>query len=60
MGNNISKARLRWRWRQVNQALTDLTNLHIWPTDKDITQFENELFEELGNIEDQLALAEDL
>lgn len=46
-----NKVRLERRWREVNETLAELANLHTWPADKDIAEAEGELLEELDEIE---------
>lgn len=51
----ISEERLKTRWLDAYEALTDLMDLHVWPADKDISKFEDELIRELDTIERQLS-----
>lgn len=53
-----NKARLRRRWQEVNDALTELAYLHVWPAGQDIAEIERELLAELDEIE--YVLGEDL
>ncbi len=49
-----SKERLKEQWLDAYEALTQLMDLHVWPADKDIAKFEDELLRELDTIERQL------
>ena len=46
-----NNAQLNQRWREVNDILADLANLHVWPTSWDIAEIEGELLQELDEIE---------
>ena len=39
---------------ELRKALVDLVNLHVWPANKDIAQFEEELLTKLAFIECKL------
>ena len=42
---------LEKRWKETTEALEKLADLHVWPADKDVYEFEGELLEELDVIE---------
>ena len=50
-----SEERLKERWLDACEALTELMDLHVWPIGKDISKFEDELIRELDTIERQLS-----
>ena len=54
MPNDLHKDLLNNRWQEVNDALAELANLHVWPTSWDIDELEGELLQELDKIEYQL------
>ena len=51
----MTKAQLKKYCRKVYKALADLTDLHVWPTDRDIAELEAALLEQLDVIKYQLA-----
>jgi hypothetical protein len=51
---NTNKAQLKKHYRQVYKALVDLTDLHVWPANRDIAELEGELLEQLDVLEGQL------
>ena len=50
-----SEERLKERWLDAYEALTELMDLHVWPADKDIAKLEEELLRELDTVEHQLS-----
>ena len=50
-----NKDQLKERWQETYEALSQLEDLHVWPTDKDVAQLEDELVRELAIIEHQLS-----
>ncbi len=42
---NTNKAQLKKHYWQVYKALVDLTDLHVWPANRDIAELEGELLE---------------
>ena len=52
--DRINKVHLEKRWQDTIDALAELSDLHVWPGDKDIAQVEGELLEELDAIEYEL------
>lgn len=50
----MDKKELNKRWREINNALTDLADLRVWPSGQDIAQLEGELLRELDSIEYEL------
>ena len=51
---NTNKAQLKKHCQQVYKALVDLTDLHVWPANRDIAELEGELLEQLDVLEYQL------
>ncbi len=49
-----NKAQLKKHYRQVYKTLVDLTDLHVWPANRDIAELEGELLEQLDVLEGQL------
>ena len=49
--HDARKDHLEKRWKEANDALDQLANLHIWPVGKDIAEVEGELLEQLDEIE---------
>ena len=52
---NTNKARLNRRWRDIDDALAGVGDLHVWSAGKDIADIEGELLQELDAIEYQLS-----
>ena len=49
-----NKAQLKKHYWQVYKALVDLTDLHVWPANRDIAELEGELLEQLDVLKYQL------
>ncbi len=45
-----TKKELQKQWEAVNNTLADLADLRVWPVEKDVTQAEGKLLEELDEI----------
>jgi hypothetical protein len=53
--SKTSEERLRERWLDAYEALTDLMDFHVWPIGKDIAKLEDELLRELDTVERQFS-----
>ncbi len=51
----VNKALLNRRWREINDILAELANLHVWPIDRDIADLARALVELWGRGGERLA-----
>ena len=52
---NIRRDWLISRMLEFRKALADLADLHVWPANKDIAEYENELLNKLAIVECKLS-----